>query len=251
MLFSLIMGVAIIFFYIRFHKRLSAQQNKIMASELRHQKELLQAAVLSQEGERRRIGQDLHDDVGNILLNLRILFNRKQKNLYHENVEVSTTINTFIDNAIEQVRNISHRLSPATLEYFGFRDAMEEMLHKAHLTSGIRFRLKNMESEALKNITYDISLHIYRVFEELLTNTLKHANATEIEIEFFQNENSIQFTYHDNGKGFDLKSTKGGIGLHNINSRVSIAGGTSQIITSTGNGVKFFVSIPLTFAYNK
>lgn len=245
MLIFLFMGGTIIRFYIRYQKRLAVQQQKIMAAELKHQKELLEAAVQSQENERRRIGKDLHDDVGNILLNLRNAFCHKIGAVSEKIGDGETIILSFIDHAINQVRNISHRLSPSTLEYFGFIDALEELFFVTHNASGIKFNFSNPEHKALEALPYITSLHLYRVFEELLSNTLKHAGATEIRIEFAFINNTVCINYNDNGKGYDLGNQKKGIGLHNIDSRISLTGGSYEITSVPGNGTTFVFNIPL------
>ncbi|MBS4063907.1 MAG: sensor histidine kinase [Chitinophagaceae bacterium] len=244
-LLSMTMAGAVIIFYIRSHRKLIKQQEKIMAAELRHQKELLLAVVQSQENERKRIGKDLHDDVGNILLNLKVLFNRTEDAYTVTAPNNSGKINSFIDDAIGQVRTISHRLSPSTLEYFGCSDALEELFQKVHSSSGIKFLLQNMETDVLKDLSYDTSLHLYRVFEELLSNTLKHAGATEIRIEFAFINNTVCISYNDNGKGYDLSNHKHGIGLHNIDSRISLTGGSYEVTSVPGNGTTFVFTIPL------
>jgi signal transduction histidine kinase len=244
MFISLFMGGTVILFYMRYQKRLAAQQQKIMAEELRHQKELLEAVVESQENERKRIGKDLHDDVGNILLNIKTLFNRIEED-HAAATDKTSTINSFIDDAIGQVRTISHKLSPSTLEYFGCNDALEELFQKVHSASGINFVLQNMDNDGLKNLPYETSLHLYRVFEELLSNTLKHAGASEIKIEFEYMNNTLGISYKDNGKGYDPGNYKHGIGLHNIYSRISLTGGMYEVKYLPGSGTTFVLTIPI------
>jgi signal transduction histidine kinase len=244
MLFSFLIGIALILFYTRYHRRLSEQQDRIRKAELAHQKELLHAVIQSQEDERKRIGQDLHDDAGSVLAKLRILFNKS--GTIYENREVNhKKLNALIDKAIDNVRNISHRLSPATLEFFGFADAIGELCDAARDSSGLDICFYNNTGENGDNIAYPLSLHLFRVFEELITNTLKHANARQITVSFAYKENKLLCDYHDDGNGFNLSNVKSGIGLYNISSRISMIDGIYTITTSPQQGVQVHISVPL------
>jgi signal transduction histidine kinase len=246
MIFSFLVGIALILFYTRYHRRLSEQQEKIRKAELEHQKELLHAIIQSQEDERKRIGQDLHDDAGSILAKLRILFNQIKPEFVGVNEETGyIKMNSLIDKAIDNIRNISHRLSPVTLEFFGFNDAIGELCDAAHEASGIEISVDTSGGQEIDAVPNLISLHLFRVFEELITNTLKHAAARKITLCFLTRENRLICTYHDNGRGFDMGAGKQGIGLYNISSRIAMIGGTYTIKSSPGNGMTVHLSVPL------
>jgi signal transduction histidine kinase len=245
MLLSFLIGIALIMFYTRYHRRLSEQQDKIRKAELAHQKELLHAVIQSQEDERKRIGQDLHDDAGSVLAKLRILFNQNRPGIDYEKGEANhKKLNALIDKAIDNVRNISHRLSPATLEFFGFTDAISELCDAARDSSGIVILFYNDTGEYDDNIPYPFSLHLFRVFEELITNTLKHANALQITVSLTYQENKLLCDYRDDGNGFDLNTVRSGIGLYNISSRISMINGVYTIASSRGEGMHVFISVP-------
>jgi signal transduction histidine kinase len=246
MIFSFLTGIALILFYTRYHRRLSEEQEKISKAELEHQKELLRAVIQSQEDERKRIGQDLHDDAGSVLAKLRMLFNQIKPGLVStDEVPEYKRINSLIDKAIDNVRNISHRLSPVTLEFFGFTDAIEELCITAHGSSGINIIIDNNAEKETDTISYLSSLHLFRIFEELITNTLKHAAARKIAIGFTSEKDNLICTYYDDGKGFSLNEPKQGMGLHNINSRIAMLRGFYTVKSSPGNGISALISVPL------
>lgn len=247
MLFSLLLGGAVIAFYIRYYRRLTEQQEKSKALAIQHQKDMLHATIRSQEEERRRIGQDLHDDVGSVLSRLRMLFN-KQRPLLAPDAEVSESkkMNSLIDKAIDNTRNISHRLSPVTLEFFGLEEAMQELCDTSTHSSGISIRMDNRSGEQLSRLSYPASLHLFRVFEELISNSLRHAGAGNISITLSNEEDHCVCTYQDDGRGFDTLVIKKGIGLYNIDSRIAMINGRHVINSTPGNGVTVHISIPYT-----
>lgn len=242
MLFSFLIAGAVILFYTRYHRRLSEQQQRIREAELQHQKDILHATIQSQEDERKRIGQDLHDDVGSVLSKLRLILNQQKNNgtaNEHQHIQF------LIDRAIDSTRNISHRLCPATLEFFGFADAIQELCDTARHSSGIHISLDDGAGDKTASISYQSSLHLFRVFEELITNTLKHSEATTVAICFREKDDHLYCSYRDDGKGFDINGTNKGIGLLNINSRMTMIGARHSIDTGPGRGVAADIYVPL------
>jgi signal transduction histidine kinase len=244
---TFLLSAAIVFFYIRYHKKFTLQREEMQRTELAYQVKLLYATFQSQENERKRIGRDMHDDVCGSLSNLRLIVSKCEAGLVDSpsilNIKKSQQI---IDELIAKVRNISHDLSPSGLEIFGFADTLENLCDTIRNSTEIKITIENNAAGALKKVNIDTSLAIYRVMQELLNNTLKHAEARNIDISILHEKDALQIDYKDDGKGFDLDKFKNkGIGLHNIKSRLEMVKGSFDIKTTPGSGFELNILLPV------
>jgi signal transduction histidine kinase len=238
-----------IFFSVRNQNKLLKQRQKFQQAQIEHQKELLGAIIESQEAERKRIGQDLHDDVGTTLSGLRLLIEMfkptggDDKN--HQDFIQSTK--TIIDKIVKDVRNISHNLSPTTLRYYGLAAAITEHCTLINQSGKLQIDLLNNAEQELEKLPLTASTAFYRVLEELLNNTIKHSGASKANIDFNISENKLFIDYADNGKGLsaDSASVKKGMGLHNIESRLLNINATFDIAPYSGEGFRIKIAYPV------
>src|ERR1700743_1722640 len=172
---TFLMVTSFLAIYIRNQKKLLKQRQQLQQAELTHQKELLQAVIESQEEERKRIGRDLHDDVGTAISSLRLIIEMfkpvNKDNEYHRFIESSKKI---IDKMMTDVRNISHNLSPVTLTYYGLGVAVEELCTIISQSGTLEVTLTNNAEALLEKLNLSASIALYRVLAELLNNTIKH-----------------------------------------------------------------------------
>jgi signal transduction histidine kinase len=239
MVFSLLIALAVVLFYIRYQQRLYVQKQTMHEAEIIHQKNLLYATIQSQEEERKRIGRDLHDDVSAALSNLRMLIQRNTKLTIQEESTKTHAGNytLLIDKITNDVRHISHNLSPPALELFGFTEAMEELCESFSHASGLQISFTDHTENRANDIQGSVALHLYRVFQELLNNTFKHANASAAQIDFTEENNELKISYTDDGCGFiatEIKKT--GMGMQNIESRLGLLKAEYSINAARGKG---------------
>lgn len=241
----LLLAVAIIVFFIVYQRRLFAQQDQIQALETAYQKDLLEASIKAQEVERQRIATDLHDGLGSLLSAIRLyvlqLGPNKSPQDYQELLNETKAI---VDSAIAQTREISHNLHPSTLERFGVIQAIEDHSKRIQKLNGINVHF-NYDKEHQFSQEQDLAL--YRIFQELINNTLKHAEATEIHISIKTDQPNIQLHYRDNGKGLppiQVNEKRHGLGLKSIESRVNMLNGKMEITSPKVKGFQFEVSLP-------
>lgn len=237
-----ILTISFILLNVKIQKRLLRQKDREHQSQLQHQEQLLQAIINSQEAERKRIGQDLHDDVGTALSNLRLTID-----LFNQDTETSipgfsTKCKQMIDKVIQDVRHISHNLSPPGIALYGFLGALEELGDTLTSTQTMQIQIHNQAQEKIDALEPEQHISLYRVMEELLNNTLKHAQANQINISFSMHNNQLMVTYQDNGRGIAAgsKSAKG-MGMHNIESRLKVIGAeiTASITPQSGYECQF------------
>ncbi len=213
--------------FIRHQHKIVKQQQQLYQEQLNHQQELTRAVIESQETERIRIGQDLHDDVGTALSGLRLTIEMMGENDIGSLTSFRQTCKKQIDQTINRVRHIAHNLSPQNITLYGFIGAVEDLCETISETGALHISLSNLCEDLFDGLNSITQISLYRVIEELLNNTIKHAAATTVVLEFTNDQHAFYITYHDNGKNsFDPTTVKKGMGLHNIESRLGIIGAT-------------------------
>lgn len=248
----LLLIVVLIDLFVLFRKRkLIAQQeieireNKIDELIMKEEIESVNALLKGQNSERRRISQELHDRLGSILFTAK---------LYHGNIETQMKalivennigfekLTELLDDAVLEVRRISHDLYSGSLANFGYTAALRQLITALKDANGLKINL-NAESD-VENQKQEIQHELYAITQELLSNTLKHAKATVVDIEI-RIEDELIFHYQDNGNGFNSKRSFTGIGLKNIENRVHKLNGKLTVESNAHKGTFYFISIPL------
>jgi signal transduction histidine kinase len=207
----------IIFFYVIYLKKLTSQQSK-------HQKELLESAIQIQENERRRFAEDLHDDIAATLSIIKMKLTQTSAAAVSEKEEVKT----MLEEAIQSTRKISWSLSPVILEKYGLERALQQYVERAS-RPGLKTNFQHFGNT--EKLPSKIEISLYRIAQEMIHNSIKHGGASEIEIILKKLPGSTEMAFRDNGKPFNIKGAKfttqkiGGLGVKNIQSRLSIIGG--------------------------
>ncbi len=239
--------IASVYFYtqkVKRNKMMAAQ--KIQEAEINHQKDLLQSVITSQEAERKRIGMDLHDEVGAALSTLRIKIEKNTGESVNAGVH-ATNLKLDIDKIITNMRNISHSLSPRISGSFGFYDAVHELSDNVNRSGKINMAVHFDEDKLPEFANEQAPMAIYRVLSELINNTLKHAAAKNIQMNVDVADDKMEIQYHDDGIGISQKNgtTGNGMGMQNIESRLSIIGADWQIQNPETGGYGVIISVPL------
>jgi signal transduction histidine kinase len=205
-------------------------------------KNQLSATVRTLEMDRKRIAQDLHDDLGSklnvISLNCHLL---KIPNLSPKDIEeITKNIIEYTSKALKSSRRLTHSLLPPVLEKFGLHAGIEELCTEFTDTNGV-------EIEYVNNAKFDFKdneehIHVFRIIQELLANSIQHGKATSISIFFNETDKGKNCNYSDNGVGFDLDQLKDhkGLGMKNVSGRVAILGGELTIESRINEGISVF-----------
>lgn len=242
MVVMVLLVVSFILINSRGQNKMLRQRQQMQQAELAHQKELLQVVIDSQEAERKRIGQDLHDDVGTALSSLRLtieMFDPGQTD--GEGARYVDMSKDIIDKVIKDVRHISHNLSPPVLSYYGLAAAIEEKCSFINNSGQLEIVLIDEAQQALQELDQHVALAFYRVLEELVNNTIKHAGASRVTIKFSSANGDILITYTDDGRGLNPGVQKKGMGLQNIESRLAVIN-ASYTIGGDGKGFSMTIS---------
>jgi PAS domain S-box-containing protein len=203
------------------------------------------AIIDAQEQERNFIGGELHDNVNQILAGSVLALgmvkgSRAATKESHKYIEMGKG---HILNAIEELRKLSHKLAPASFDDNSLKDAFEDLLQTFNVNNQFKIKL-NFDSQC-NALDGDIHINLYRILQEQIKNIVKYAEATEIEITLTRSGNLVTMKIIDNGKGFNVKAVKNGIGLSNIKKRAESFSGKFILKSSPGKGCEIIVEIPL------
>lgn len=216
-------------------KELNDNKNELTFKVSIQQKELMRAFVRGGENERKMLSAELHDNIGSNLS----LLKRKIESGSSESEELKKDIDLLCDD----VRELSHRLIPHSLNVIGLAKSIALYCDKFQKNTGV---VVNLDVYDFPIIGGDLSLHLFRLVQEALHNIEKHAKATEIDIQLIGYENEIVLTIDDDGVGFDFTSdNKKGLGLETMKSRVNAFDGIFEIASYSGKGTNILVKIPV------
>lgn len=234
----------LLFFVSSYQKRLLRNKADVETMKSRHQLDLFQSSIDAMEDERRRVSRDLHDEIGAALSMLRLQVGQINLNKEYaaENTEkIIVGSKQLIDSTIENVRRISNDMLPHGLDEFGLKYALEMLCDKIENASDL---VINLDFNHLERLEIRLELALYRILQELLNNTLKHAHASEVNIKFQPDNQQLTIIYQDNGQGFDFETlTKRGLGLKNIESRVNMIHGKLTYIPTVEKGVEVIIVV--------
>jgi len=206
----------------------------------------------AQEEERKRLSAELHDGLGQELAVLKLQLSNMSKTLRQGSVRIQKElegVGALIDQIIENTRRISHNLTPLVLKDFGLSSAINKLIKefKIHYDVVISVDADNIDLI----LPADQEIIIYRVFQEILNNILKHSQATQVSMVIKNHKNNISFSIKDNGVGFALNQDKTsnvdedtGIGLITLKERLRIMNATFNICSIEGVGTEITFSIP-------
>jgi len=227
--------VVILSILLIFRRLITQQKRKTAASEQANR--LLEAQLKGEETERARTARELHDGVASILSAAKLHINAGNC----ENAASNTLIGELIETAVQEIRNISHNLAPETVLNDGFPQAVQEFCRRVNRPGT---QLECYLVGELPKLDESTELILYRVIQEAVTNTMKHAEATESIVQLVGNGTRLSITIEDNGKGFDLQQLKQtGIGLQNLSSRMMLLRGSHEIRSAPGNGTSIYIEI--------
>jgi signal transduction histidine kinase len=212
------------------------------------EKRLLNAVISTEEDQRRRFAKDLHDGLGPILSSVKMSLSAlNSQNIAHNNQEILQNTIFLVNESITSLKEISNNLSPHILENFGLVKAINSFVSKIEQTGKIAIIFTSDLVESRFDTNTEVI--IYRSVCELVNNTLKHAQASLINIDLYTNQNQLVLVYRDNGVGFDDSLEAGpqhqGMGLHNLKSRIASLNGHFEIKKQHPNGIIAKLTAPM------
>ena len=213
-----------------------------MAEEKKRvQQDRFRVVIETEDKERKRIAQELHDGLGQMLSTVRLLVSDMDETNTEPKVVRSLKV---LDTTIEEVRTISHSMMPIQLINSGLTAAIKELAEMINATNKISIKLI---TEIDLILDEGVSIAIYRAVQEIINNSIKYSEASQISLSIAQERKVLRVIITDNGKGFDTKriSESKGIGWSNIYSRMELIDGVVSIYSKMGEGTTVKLEIPL------
>ncbi len=213
------------------------------------QNELTERIIETQETERKKIADQLHDDVGSMLSLAILQISTAIDKERHEdkskiNLEKSMKV---LSTVSDTIRNMSHTLTPLAIEKYGFKNAIIDLVASINLTNKIHVEHVILGFEKTENYSSNFLNDMYRIIQELLNNMIKHSEASHCLIQLIEHDDALSLLIEDNGKGLKNKhlKIKNGVGLNNIKSRVDYFKGQIEFSEKVEGGTFINIEIPL------
>jgi signal transduction histidine kinase len=215
----------------------------IEAQKDAHMKALMQA----QDNERKRIASDLHDSLGSLLSSVRLRFNGLQNDFFVRVPEKSQRFDDslkLLDEAIDELRQISHTMVPVSLSRFGLQSALQSFIEQVSASGELSMNLQILGLD--RRLPEEMEVRVYRICQELVQNVIKHARATTVRIQLILHKDSLNIMVEDNGIGLQKDRLMRGFGFSTIQSNVDLFKGTFDIESQPGKGCLVLIDLPVT-----
>lgn len=233
-------------------KRLREKDRVVHAQEvndLMRQQEIrsLDAMMEGQERERKRVAQDLHDRLGSMLSAIKLQFSAlegRMEQLRRDQKQQYDHVFTLLDDAVGEVRRISHDMVKSSLTRFGLKGALEDLYSTVHVPGKLEIEMSLFGLD--DRLEQRVEIAIYRMVQESINNALRHARARHITVQVTRSTGMLNLMVEDDGVGFDPTQVSEGMGMGNLRRRAAEIGGTVRIDTRPGRGTSISVDVPLT-----
>jgi len=211
--------------------------------------EIIRSLITGEDNERKRIASDLHDGLGQTLtasfFNMNSLKSEIRSLTPEKQNQFSSGL-SFLNEAIEETRNIAYNLMPKSIENYGIIPSIKSLLNSVEKETDFTISLsENIKKQRLSPL---LEINIYRITQEILNNAIKHSNAERVHFSYQLHDKEFIFTYEDNGVGFNIDKVKAdqkGEGLSNIKNRVTSVSGYLSITSKVGIGTSISIEIKL------
>jgi two-component system sensor histidine kinase DegS len=209
--------------------------------------ETINAMVSGQEKERLRLAGELHDNLGSTLATVRMQVENLERNLdkVDDPKALLQKTNALVNEAYDKVRSISHQRNSGVMAKDGLLPAVQKLARTVSSNNSLQVAVQDFGLE--NRIPNELEITMFRIIQELVTNIIKHAQATEASISLTQHHNELNIMVEDNGKGFKVGKLeeKDGMGLGNIERRIEHLEGTMEVDSMLGRGTSISIDIPL------
>jgi PAS domain S-box-containing protein len=231
-------------------------QAKMHEQELQRARDQLRQLTLRdqtvREDERANVAREIHDELGQALTMFRIDLDWLENRLVRTAVldldalkDKTEQMKKMVDGTLHTVRRVISSLRPAVLDELGLKAAIEWQAQEFSRRAGIRCAV---QADFVENVDKEVSIAVFRIFQELLTNVLRHSRASRVNVQFSSEPASLNLSVRDNGRGFSMAEAAGkkSFGLLGMRERVSALGGRFEISSNVGEGTAVTVSLPFT-----
>jgi signal transduction histidine kinase len=244
---AVLLGIIFFLSYRNYRQKRFLQQQQINELEAEKKQMATEAVLKGEEKERTRLARDLHDGLGGMLSGIKYSFQNMKGNLIltQENAQDFERSMDMLDSSIREMRRVAHNLMPEALVKFGLDTALKDFFKEINRSGILKVRYQSIGLDTT-SLDQTLSITVYRIIQELINNTIKHAGASEAVVQISLSDGQLSITAEDNGKGFDPAKVKGvkGIGWSNIQNRIDFLKGTFDIRSVPGHGCSVQIELP-------
>lgn len=242
---SSVMLVAVFLFAYRdYIHRQRLQQQRITELETEKQLAATEAVLKGEEQERARLAKDLHDGLGGMLSGIKFSLNTMKENLIMtpENQGAFERSIDMLDTSIKEMRRVAHNMMPESLVRFGLDTALSDFCNEITNSGALKVTYQSI-GVANAKIPQTEAVATYRIAQELLNNSIRHAEASNVLVQLVKSESTLSLTVEDDGKGFDVNQLKNvpGIGWTNIRHRIDFLKGTYEVHSEVNKGTSVYI----------
>lgn len=223
--------------------RQRATSDMLAQKNLRSRTETVQHVIEAQEAERKKIGEELHDNINQLLGVVKLYIHHVMEHPDSQH-ELLPRCGEYLNQVIEEIRCLSSSLAASSLQSAGLLTSLEETVNNIQRARNIRIRLRAGRF-CETSLTDNKKLMLFRIVQEQMNNILKHSGANEASIELDITGNDMCLVIRDNGRGFDPVSTRKGMGLSNIMNRLDAFNGSMEISSAPGKGTTIVAKVPV------
>jgi PAS domain S-box-containing protein len=209
----------------------------------KRQRQITRAIVHAQERERHAIGNELHDNVNQLLTTVKLYLEMSKENSEVKENLLPKAIE-YIQDSIDEIRKLTNRLVSPHHPDLGLNESIQELIDSIALAGALQFYFHPVRMDEIE-ISEEVQLAIYRITQEQLTNIIRHARATAVEITLAVENGRLELTINDDGQGFDVKHKKMGLGIMNMFNRAESLGGNLDMHSEQGRGCKLTADFPV------
>lgn len=221
-------------------KQEEINEQRVSALKQEQELNLIKASIEGQDEERKRIAQELHDSIGGNLAGIKL----QMASLNGDSIKYMN-ITKQLDETYQLVRDISHTLIPKKFKQNAFTELIGEYIKSISDTGELKVGFHPHPIETINTIDEKIQIELFKVIQELMTNTLKHADAKKLDIHLNLIDDELSLLFEDDGKGFDAGNGNHGIGLKNVKNRISELSGSFHIDSAGNRGTVVSIEIPI------
>ena len=201
-----------------------------------------------QESERRFIARELHDHAGQNLTSLMLGLGTIEKEAGNPEFvcKRAAELKEMTDHILEELHRLAINLRPASLDHLGLTSALEQLIKVFTLDSHLPIKLKTVGFGEDDRLTHELETTPYRIVQEALTNVVRHAHASRVDVVLERRDDSLLVIVEDDGRGFDANLIRehGRLGLLGMKERAEMLGGTMTLESTPGCGTTLFVEVP-------
>lgn len=230
-------------------KNIAIEHQKFVALVKDQELISMDSMIEGQEKERKRIAEDLHDNLGSTLATLKLHFDNYRAHLSVDNVKQIKMLNStenILDEAYNKVRTMAHANQASILAEHSLVEAVKSLAYK--ISSANKTEIEVIDFGFDKSLNHSLEIAVFRIIQELITNIVKHANAKKATIDLTLFEDSLGLIVEDDGQGFNIEKLENkidGMGLNSIKNRIEHVNGSFIIDTSIGKGTSILIDIPV------